>query len=88
MGVDVAAWWRENRVLVVGTIAVGVILGLGAWIWAGPRAGVLVCGAVIALMGVLMVSSASMSGSNQILDRQIAMRERDEARARGEQPPG
>lgn len=82
MRASLSAWWRTNRTLALWTVAIAVTAGIGFGVWGGLRAGVLVGGAIIAFMAVLALSSATMVGSDRTLDRQIAMRERDDARRR------
>ena len=73
-------WWLTNRGLVGGTLAVAVTLGIAFGLWDGPGSGALVAFSILAVLGVLMLSSATFSGMDVTLDRQIAMRERDAAR--------
>ena len=75
-----SGWWRTNRVLVQWTLAIAMVAGIGFGVWGGLRAGVLVAGSILALMAVLALSSATMAGMDVTLDRQIAMREREDAR--------
>ena len=70
-------WWEANGRLVRWTVAVAVVCGLvGGSIW-GPGAGLLIAGSILGFMAILSVSSAAMVGSEQTLDAQIRMRERN-----------
>ena len=69
-------FWQDNRSLIGWTVAVAVALGLVFAVLTTPRGGLLVGGSVLAIVGILVLSSATMRGSEQTLDRQIRDRER------------
>lgn len=73
--------WRENRRLFGWTLAVAVVLGMVFGVLTTPRGGLIVAGSVLAIVGILVLSSATMRGSEQILDRQI--RDREQRSRRG-----
>lgn len=73
-------WWRTNGTVVRWTVGAALGAGLVFGLWRGPRAGLLVGGSILALVAVLALTSATLSGMNATMDRQIAARERDAAR--------
>ena len=58
------------------TLVTAAVLGLVFRLLTTPRGGLLVGGSVLAIVGILVLSSATMRGSEQTLDRQIRDRER------------